>query len=129
MKRTFAADVKTWSDKALANAEAIFKQSVQDVADQAQRPVAQGGRMPVDTGFLRNSLVSGLNGSYLHEGQAAYVLTITGAELGDTVNIGWTANYAKHVEFGTSKMQARGFMRSALEDWQRIVATNAAKVK
>ena len=37
--------------------EAVVKQSTLDVINAANRPVAKGGRMPVDTGNLRNSVV------------------------------------------------------------------------
>ncbi|RDC66550.1 hypothetical protein HME9302_00001 [Alteripontixanthobacter maritimus] len=36
----------------------VAKQSIQDVVKQAQTPVGKGGDMPVDKGFLRNSLVT-----------------------------------------------------------------------
>lgn len=109
--------------------ELVVKQSAQDVGDLAQRPVAKGGNMPVDTGFLRNSLVAGLNGTTGLSGPDAYVLAIAGMELGDSVMFGWTANYARYVEYGTRGRAGRFFMLSAAQEWQAIVARNAEKAR
>jgi len=109
--------------------ESVFKESAQDLIRQAQQPVAQGGRMPVDTGFLRNSLVSGLNGSTALSGADSYVMAIAGAEPGDTIHAYWTAHYARYVEYGARGRPPRFFARGAAQDWPRIVRENAAKVK
>lgn len=129
MAQTFTAQVKAFADKAKASAEAVVKQSAQEVFEIAQTPVAQGGNMPVDTGFLRNSMVAGLNGSTSLSGPDAYVLAIAGMELGDSVFGGWTANYARHVEYGARGLPGRHFALNAARQWQAIVAKNAALVK
>ena len=93
--KTYAASVKGWNDKAKRNTRNIMRTAVQDLIEDAQRPVAQGGNMPVDTGNLRNTLSSGLNGSFGLEGPDSYSLTINGMELGDVANFRWTAQYAR----------------------------------
>lgn len=125
---SFTADVKGWSDKALRNSEAIFKQSVQDVTQDAQLPTAKGGRMRVDTGFLRNSHISGKNGSLSEQGEEAYTATIASLELGDTYSAGWTAEYAAYREFGARGQEPDFFMRGALQKWNQFVRLNASKV-
>lgn len=112
----------------MRNADLVFKQSSQDVFEIAQTPVAQGGNMPVDTGFLRNSLVSGLNGTTAMTGADGYVMTIAGAELGDTIQGYWTADYARHVEYGANGRAPRFFARNAAAQWQAIVDKNARAV-
>lgn len=115
---------------------AIFKASAQDVFEEAQRPRGSGGRMPVVTGFLRNSFVAGLNGSTALTGPAAYELAILTAELGDTVTGGWTAAYALRREMGFTGADSLGrqyneggafFARSAAENWQQYVTNNASR--
>lgn len=126
---TFTAQIKAFADRAKEKMEAVVKQSAQEVFSIAQTPKAQGGRMPVDTGFLRNSLIASLNGSTVGGGADAYVLAVAGAELGDTIFAGWTANYARFMEYGTSKTTANFFMLSAAQQWGAIVERNAALVR
>ncbi len=128
MAKSFTADIARFGEKAIAKAELIFKQSAQTVYENAQRPVARGGSMPVDTGFLRNSLVAGLNGSTSLAGPDAYVLAVAGANLDDSIFAGWTANYARFVEYGSSRRPGRFFALKAAQQWQAIVAENAARV-
>jgi hypothetical protein len=93
--KTYAASVKGWNEKAKRNTRSIMRTAIQDLIEDAQLPVAQGGNMPVDTGNLRNTLASGLNGSFGLEGSDSYSLTINGMELGDVANFRWTAQYAR----------------------------------
>ena len=137
MAQTFAAQIEAFGAKAMQRAEDIFKQSAQEVFAIAQTPKAQGGRMPVDKGILRNSLQSGLNGSTTLSGADAYVAVIAGAELGDSIFGGWTVKYARRMEYGfvgtdkagrTYNQQGNHFAGSAVAQWQAIVASNASKV-
>lgn len=138
MVTKFAAQLDKWANQTSRDLELIFKESAQELFSKAQTPVAQGGNMPVDTGFLRNSFVSGLNGSTSLTGPDAYVAAIAGAKLGDVVFGGWTAKYAARIEFGfsgqdslgrTYNQDGRGFARKAAMEWQQIVQRNAAKVR
>ena len=85
--------------------------------------------MPVDTGFLRGSLIAQLNGASVGGGSDAYVLAVSGMELGDSIFAGWTANYARHMEYGTSSTAGNFYMLSAAQQWQAIVARNAELVR
>lgn len=126
---SFTAQIKAFADKSKEKIEAVVKQSAQEVFSIAQTPIAQGGRMPVDTGFLRNSLISELNGATVAGGADAYVLAVAGMELGDTVFAGWTAEYARFQEYGTSAFPGNHFMLAAAQQWQAIVARNAEIVR
>ncbi len=85
--------------------------------------------MPVKTGFLRNSLIAGLNGSTSLTGLNSYVLAIGRMELGDVVFGGWTAEYAAAQEYGSQGRVGRFFMRGAAQQWQAIVAKNARAIQ
>lgn len=126
---SFTAQIKAFTDRAKEKMETVVKQSAQEVFSIAQTPKAQGGRMPVDTGFLRNSLVAELNGSTVAGGADAYVMAVAGMDLGDTVFAGWTANYARHMEYGTSRTPGNHYMLAAAQQWQAIVARNAELVR
>lgn len=138
MENKFSAQLNKWANQTSRDLELIFRESAQELFSDAQTPVAQGGNMPVDTGFLRNSFVSGLNGFTSLTGSDAYVAVIAGAKLGDVVFGGWTAAYAARIEFGfsgqdslgrTYNQDGMGFARKAAMQWQEIVKRNAAEVR
>lgn len=123
MARTFTADLERFRDKTRDQMRRVFQQSVGDVMDAAQQAV------PVDTGFLRASLASEVNGAQLAEGPDSYTLAIAATDLGDVARFAWTAEYARHVEFGTSRMSARPFVGPAAARWPQIVEANARRVR
>ncbi|PPU15882.1 hypothetical protein XacyCFBP2565_08385 [Xanthomonas arboricola pv. corylina] len=105
--------------------------------DQANTPEGQGGKMPVDTGFLRNSAVASKDGPASSEsGEPA--LVFAALQLGEAVWAGWTAAYAMRMEHGFSgkdslgrqyEQAGKGFMRAAAQNWDFIVNEVTAKVK
>ena len=136
MARSFTAQLGGACDKRKRWAREIFNESVQDVVDIIQTPVAKGGNMPVDTGNLRNSLATELNGSELAQGEDTYSLAIAQADVGDTLRFTWdptrvgaTANYAAAVEFGTRGRPGRHFVGQAAARWPQIVEANARRVR
>lgn len=127
--KNFTIQVEAFANKTREQMQNVLRNSVQDVLETAQRPKALGGRMPVDTGFLRNSLASGLNGTFGPPDSSSYVLTVAGMDLGDVARFAWTAAYAIHQELGTSKFPGNHFVGAAAAQWQRFVDINVAKVK
>lgn len=133
-----ASQMRGWSERAKRNVGLVVRQSIQDVSRLAQTPKAKGGRMPVDTGFLRNSYMAGLNGSTSLSGPVAYEAVIAGMKMGDTFTAGWTAPYARRMEFGfvgtdslgrTYNQPGNFFMENALMQWDAINQANAARLK
>lgn len=128
MAGMFAASVAKFADMSERRVEATFKAATQDLLEDANTPEGQGGRMRVDTGFLRNSLAASLNGIPVgpsEQGEAqgdpeAIALVLAGFDLGDTIVAGWTANYARPREV------LDGFMESAVQKWQFYVDKAAA---
>lgn len=108
---------------------AVVKQSTQELFRRANHPRGAGGLMPVDTGNLRASFVSSLNGGSALSSSTNYVMTIAQYELGDTIEGVWTANYAPHVNYGTYKMSPRGFMTIPAAEWPDIVAGVLSQVR
>lgn len=121
------ASIDRFTERSEKQIRQIFIASWLDLFNDAQRTVAQGGSMPVDIGNLRNSLVVEINGGNPTKGADAYVLGITGYQIGDIVQGGWTADYAvvrhyKPESFG----QGGGMWRDkAAAKWQDIVSKNA----
>lgn len=123
---TFTAQVSAWAAATKERQTAVFRESVQRLVTEMQKPVARGGNMPVDTGYLRNSLLGSTSAVPTMRDQATaeadqVVLTIAGLDLGDTFYAGWTANYARHVHYGTRGRRGRLWRDLAAQKWGRIV--------
>lgn len=131
--KSFAAQVSEAVAKYEKRMEATFKSSVQDLVEEVTKPVAKGGRMRVDTGFLRSSLMASTaqmplanaarprDGTNYDLDEGAIEAVIIGAELGDTIYLGFTANYARPREYYD------GFVEGAALQWAQIVDRNAKK--
>lgn len=119
--------------KTKARGDAVLRESAQRVIEVMQTPVAGGGNMPVDTGFLRASLQTSLGepaaAITFNPGKAkvsyddgAVNLVIAGAHLGDTISAVYSANYAIYVEYGSKGGAGRRFVGLAAQQWPAIVA-------
>jgi len=127
--RKFIANVDAFTKVAADKMLRVAKQSIQDTIRDAQVTVAQGGDMPVDTGFLRNSLVTELNGSQVGEGANSYTLGLSSLELGDVFSVAWTAEYAIARHYMVGVGQGGGLWRDkAAQKWQITVAKNVSRV-
>lgn len=130
--QSFQAQVDTIIVNSEHRMNLVMQQSLLNAINQMQTPTAKGGKMRVDTGFLRASGQSSLNGmptgpsrkpedAKKHEfddGERSYPqteVTIGQLTFGSTFFFGWTASYAKYRE------AYDGFMASVLQNWQQIV--------
>lgn len=128
--RKFTADVRAFADKTADQMLRVAKQSIQDVVKQAQTPVAKGGDMPVDTSFLRNSLVTSVRGSEAGAGGDSYVLGLSSLQLGDPFQVAWTADYAIARHYAVGVGQGGGLWRDrAAQRWSSYVERNARLVQ
>lgn len=129
----FEAQVSDIVKRSKIKLDAVIKGSLQDLVNEAQTPVAKGGKMRVDTGFLRASghmsLTGMPTGPSRGDDSATYApsdqnvtLTLAGLEIGNTAYFGWTAAYA------AARESKDGFLESALQNWQKIVDANCKKV-
>lgn len=132
------ADLDEFARKTEARMLAVVQSSLERVCEIAQTPVAQGGRMPVDTGALRRSFQSSLNGSTAFTGPEAYVLTIGQMKLGDVAQFGWTAAHAMRQNYGfvgpdrlgrVYNQAGKHFLENAVSQFPAIVAQEIAKMK
>jgi hypothetical protein len=119
--------------------EAVVKQSSSELIEVMQTPVAKGGNMPVDTGFLRNSLVVTIGAPYagvrFNEGGIStnyspqYEMALAGFEAGETIYGVYTANYAGFVHYGVNGRPGRLFVDLAAQRWPGIVASVTARLR
>lgn len=101
---------------------------------------------PIDTGYLRNSVTWAIGGgnpnakNYKADKENKQGIIREGSYSGTApkkdqpcVYLGTNVEYAPPVEFGTSKMPARAFIRPAVEDfgdeYKEIVENNLGKIK
>lgn len=129
---SFAKQINEHAQKYERRMRQVFGASVEEVAERANTPVASGGRMRVDTGFLRHSLLAsrgtlprgpstpsqGVNYSWSINSVTAELLRW---RPDDAFFLGWTANYAIFRE------AKDGFMFSAAQKWKGIVEKNARR--
>ena len=129
----FAAGVSGWAAGSKDRIKAVRNESAQRIVEIMQTPVGVGGNMPVRDGFLRASLVATTGVAPLptreKPGEAqAYTydagdvaLVIASAGMSDAIIFAYTANYARHVNYGARGRPARLFVDLAAQQWPRIV--------
>lgn len=123
------AQTGAWAAKVQRRLDAVVKDATQEVVSVAQEPKAKGGRMPVDTGFLRNSLMSSLQGGSGQMGDASHIFVVSGMVAGDMATFTWTADYAAAVNNGKHGGAGAHFVEGAADQWQAIVDASVAKAK
>lgn len=119
----FQAKVEGFVARYKEAADAVVRQSTQELIEQAQKSRQKGGNMPVVTGFLRASGQLSLNGftSGPARGDGAnvsapdYTATLARAQAGDTLYFAWSAVYARRMNY------KYGFLDLAVQNWQSIV--------
>lgn len=145
MANTFSAVIEGWTRRVKEAEEAVFKESAQELVKQLNDQITE---MVYDTpetpnyrrtGFLRASLVASTSamprliadnpGVQVNADFGDVILVIAGAELGQTIFLGYTAKYGAMVALGTSKMAPRPWVDLVAQRWPEIVSTVAARVK
>lgn len=140
MSLSFAQQVAAFADKYDKRLRASARYAVQETVEMAQKPLRAGGRMRIDTGFLRASIQAAIG--YMPAGPVVNELEQNypdGTQVaGDPVSvtllkwtpfdgqhlfIGWTANYARYREYED------GFLRGATEQWDATVKAAVKRVK
>ena len=138
---SFSAQVSEWVRQTKERQDAVLREAAQRVTELAQTPIAKGGNLPVDTGFLRASLHASLNGAMppLREkaagggpvayDSAAVSLVISNAKVGDVITFAYGANYARYVHFGARGRAGRPWILLAAQQWPRLVNEVAAEAQ
>jgi hypothetical protein len=119
---SFGARVKMLTEGYKRDLKRVKTTAALSAVNEAQTPVKAGGRMPVDTGFLRRSIRAAI-GSMPSESDDSPAAALSRADLGEPVLIGWTASYAMIQEL------RQGFMRGAAMNWDRHVRDAVQRVR
>lgn len=124
--------LEQWAERTQKRIESVTKTAISSFARDANKPTAQGGRMRVDTGFLRNSQAAKIGSLPVGPSEGPRI-TKNGIEWRDALGspnvdaelltwkmdqpffIGWTANYAKYREAHD------GFLEAELMRWSEHI--------
>lgn len=130
---SFERKVDDFLKKSRRRLRNVARESVQQTMNIANEPQAKGGRMPVDTGFLRASIAGAVgtmpSGPSKRGGGSIPSVGLDAAlgawkpDNGEAFYAGWTANYARFMEY------RYGFMRGAAELWDQTVTREARRAK
>jgi hypothetical protein len=128
----FSAAVSDWVTKSDRVLEAVVKDAIQSTYNDMTKPRSKGGNMPVDTGFLRNSVEAsqGAMPKALEKrtpGLPVPVPDVIGfiidMRVGQPLYIGFTMNYGPAMENRYS------FVALAAANWQANVTSAARKAR
>ena len=131
MRITFA-QLDQWTKKTERRIDAVLKDATQTVISVAQTPKSKGGRLPVDSGNLRNSLRSSVAGGAMGEGKESYIMVAAGMKGGDVATFTWGNSdvpYAAAVNNGRNGRPGAHFVEGAVDEWPAIVRASIAKAK
>jgi len=138
---SFDRQVRQWDAKARARLRVVARESVQEVISIAQTTVGEGGRMRIDTGFLRASIQAALHtmpsgptypkkkakkGQYKTQAAGdpvSVALLKWDPYTKDQLFVGWTAAYA------LTREARDAYLSSATELWDQIVARQVKRVR
>ena len=134
---TFAT-LDQWTKKTQRRIDAVLKDATQTTIAIAQTSKGHGGRMPVITNNLRNSLQSSIAGGASGEGESSHILVAPLMKGGDLATFTWTAEYARRVNNGFTGADSLGrnysqvgahFVEGAVDQWPAIVRASIRKAK
>ena len=102
---TFADEIAKWAQTVQDRMQQVFRVAVTKLGEEMARSKYEGGATPKDVGNLIRSLLANVNGPvYMYDAKefagTDVGLAVAGAVLGDSVTLGFQANYAHRQNFG-----------------------------
>jgi hypothetical protein len=144
-KLSFSVQIANWTHRVKEAEEALFKECAQELAKQLDNQLdAMIYETPESpnykrTRFLQASLMASkgdmpvLNranpGTTVTPDFGQIEFVISDAELGETIFLGYTAEYGAYVHYGAENMAPRPWVTLVAQRWQQIVSAKAAEVK
>jgi hypothetical protein len=136
----FQANVDAWVNEVPKRILEAFHESTQKTVSAIRQNLRTV--VHVQTGFLRASETAStesmppiIPGSHSVKGETyafeggTTALVINSATLEQTIYIGWVASYGPYLEYGTTHIQPRGFVRLAAEQWPAFVNETVQELK
>ena len=141
---SFSEKVDQWVKETEQRMTAVWRQSIDDLADHMNTTRDNGGRLPKLTGNLMRSLLASTSAmpstggpDAKYSGQDVGLVT-AGLRLDQTVWLGYQAIYARRLNYGFVGQDSLGrnynqagahFVEGAIAEWPSIVASAVAKIK
>lgn len=141
VNKNFDVEIQNFVNKTKENLLNVLKNAIQEVVEEAETPVEKGGKMRVDTGFLRHSGVAKLNelprgeteGRKRNKGEVGVLpeykmednflsKVLVDMKLGDSFYFGWTAKYAPIREIYD------GFLETATDNFSKYVEKQSKRL-
>lgn len=138
----FSDQLSAWAKATEKRMEAVYRRSVELLAEEMTRTKANGGRVPLDTGNLYRSLLASKQemprmaaGPFPGFDIGAITASL---KMSEPVFIGYQAVYARRMEFGyvgadslgrIYNQQGNYFVAGAIAQWPQIVAQAAKEVE
>lgn len=143
---SFAAQVSEWVKQEKEREAAVLRTAAQMVANDVRIAREAGGRMPVDTGNLKNSLMASTTAMpTVDQGEKEYPdntgeieLIIADLSIGETLYLGFQAAHGPRMNFGfvgtdslgrLYNQQGFGFVDAAAQDWPQTVKRAEEQVR
>ncbi|MDX0523029.1 hypothetical protein GOC82_19125 [Sinorhizobium medicae] len=142
---SFAAQVSEWVQAEKEREAAVLRTAAQMVANNVRTSVAEGGRIPVDTGNLKNSLMASTStmprvaeGETYPDQSGEIELIISNLDVGETLYLGFQAAYGPRMNYGfvgqdslgrVYNQQGFGFVDAEAQTWPQTVKEAEAKVR
>jgi len=133
MAQGFGGQVKGLTGQYRKRLNFIAKRATEMMTEEANTPIASGGRLPVLTSFLRSSLTAAPDGPPMGptkglgpiQGNALAAAIVRWDPMTQTLWVGWSAVYA-----GVQNLRY-GYRDGAVEKWSMFVAnaTREAQAK
>lgn len=133
--RLFKMHLTKWAGQFSVDMDALARQTAQQLSENVVVDT------PVDTGFLRSSWQPSIGSPVLGKGSfadgeaasakvmAEVSIVAAGMKAGDIYYMVNNAEYAPHVEFGTSKMAGRFFVTDNMKKAKGVVAKIAKELE
>lgn len=123
--QTFRLDLSKWAAATQDKLDALVRQTCQEMAERVVRDT------PVDTGFLRGSWQPSIGSPSEGTGPGVGAVSVVAAQMeaGQRFFMINNASYARYVEYGTSRMAPRYFVRDNVGRFQSIADKYARQLK
>lgn len=142
MSKSFAVALDSWAKECEKRTEAVYRRSVELLAEEMTNTKPNGGRVPFLTGNLARSLLASTvempkTADKQFSGDNVGLITAN-LTLKQSVYLGYQAIYARRLNYGYVGADVLGrvynqkgnyFVEGALQDWQKIVDQAVQEVK
>lgn len=142
MAKSFSEQVGAWASSTEKRIDAVYARSIELLAEEMSKTTKEGGKVPIDTGNLANSVQASTqsmpttsDGPFTGSNVGIITATIRASH---PVWIGYQAKYSRRINNGFVGADSRGrvynqqgahFVESAVANWSNIVETAVNEIR